>query len=301
MRLCTLLGINILIILCLSGCSLFPADSSQKRNTEQTEASVNEARGTSYQDEQTSVSDENEPHQPGTKVDLSTSSEDPEENTQYNEDESSSDHILTGKIICVDPGHGVTSETKQELMSPKSRETKAAYVSGASGEYQTEEELNLAVAKLVKNKLEALGAEVIMTRTKHDVAVSNIERAEIANDANADICIRIHADGTENSSANGFSILVPSGDLLGNPSIIEPSREVAEAVETSLSESTGARDRGIVEREDLTGFNWSEVPVILVEMGFLSNSEEDEKMSTDSYREKLAEGISNGIEKWLTE
>ena len=120
----------------------------------------------------------------------------------------------------------------------------------------------------MKNKLEALGAEVIMTRTKHDVAVSNIERAEIANDANADICIRIHADGTENSSANGFSILVPSGDLLGNPSIIEPSREAAEAVETSLSESTGARDRGIVEREDLTGFNWSEVPVILVEMGF---------------------------------
>ena len=56
-----------------------------------------------------------------------------------------------------------------------------------------------------------------------------------------------------------------------------------------------------MEREDLTGFNWSEVPVILVEMGFLSNSEEDEKMSTDSYREKLAEGISNGIEKWLTE
>ncbi len=89
--------------------------------------------------------------------------------------------------------------------------------------------------------------------------------------------------------------------MLGNPSIIEPSREAAEAVETSLSESTGARDRGIVEREDLTGFNWSEVPVILVEMGFLSNSEEDEKMSTDSYREKLAEGISNGIEKWLTE
>ena len=71
--------------------------------------------------------------------------------------------------------------------------------------------------------------------------------------------------------------------------------------EKALAEETGARDRGIVEREDMTGFNWSEVPVILVEMGFLSNPEEDQAMSTDSYRKKLADGITRGIESWLAQ
>lgn len=209
--------------------------------------------------------------------------------------------VLSGKVICLDPGHGITSESEQEKMSPLSDETKPAYVSGASGECQTEEELNLAVAELVKERLEELGAEVYMTRTENEATVSNLERAEMANEREADLCVRIHADGTEDSSAHGFSVLVPAGEYLGTPSIVEPSREAAVAVEESLAESTGAKDRGIVEREDLTGFNWSEVPVILVEMGFLSNPEEDEKMATVSYREKLADGISGGVEKWLTQ
>lgn len=107
--------------------------------------------------------------------------------------------------------------------------------------------------------------------------------------------------GMEDSSVHGFSILVPVGDLLRTPSIVAPSREAAEFVEEALTEIIDAKNRGIVEREDLTGFNWSEVPVILVEMGFLSNPEEDEKMATEEYCEKIAEGIANGVKNWLTE
>ena len=206
---------------------------------------------------------------------------------------------LKGYVICLDPGHGETSEYREEAVSPLSEEAKPAYVSGAEGVNQTEEELNLAVAELVKERLEQRGATVLMTRTTHQAAVSNIERAEIANEANADLCIRIHADGAEDSSAHGVSTLVPAGDLLGTPEIVAPSREAAEYIQAALVQETGASDRGLVERTDLTGFNWSEVPVVLVEMGFLSNPEEDARMETQSYRNKLAKGMAEGAENWL--
>ena len=207
---------------------------------------------------------------------------------------------LEGKVVCLDPGHGITSESKSEAVSPLSGETKPAYVSGASGEYQTEEELNLAVAKYVKIRLEKRGATVVMTRETHEAAVSNIERAQIANDAEADLCIRIHADGAEGSSAHGISTLIPAGSLLGTPEIAEPSREAAVCIQNALVKATGAQDRGLVERSDLTGFNWSEVPVVLVEMGFLSNPEEDQKLSTEKYRKQVADGIADGAQEWLS-
>ena len=282
MRWCKVLGICVIAVIFFAGCGSSSGKSNQNQRLSQEEVSTR-AEETDSQAENTAVVDEvdeNELLYPGDEVRLNA-------------------ETLRGKVICLDPGHGITSESKQEKMSPLSDETKPAYVSGASGEYQTEEELNLAVAERIKSRLEDLGAEVVMTRTENEAAVSNIERSEIANEAEADLCVRIHADGADDASAHGFSILVPAGDYLGTPEIVKPSRAAAESVEKALARATGARDRGIVEREDMTGFNWSEVPVILVEMGFLSNPEEDQKMSTDSYREKLADGITAGIEDWL--
>ncbi len=206
---------------------------------------------------------------------------------------------LSGFTICLDPGHGITSQSRQEAVSPLSSEQKPAYVSGASGNSQTEEALNLAVAQLVKSRLENRGATVVMTRTTHEAAVSNIERATIANEAGADLCIRIHADGAENTAVHGFSILVPSGSLLGTPSIVTPSRAAAQCIEDALKQSIDAQDRGLTERSDMTGFNWSEVPVVLVEMGFLTNPEEDRKLAAEEYRNGIADGIATGTENWL--
>lgn len=300
-----------ILSLLLAGCDFFPGSTPQSRKIDTSKETSSTQIYSSNERMSTSETGEMNSQSPRTKVYLDTSVENVNEDKMLSDKEtidnkndynqSSSNEILSGKVICLDPGHGITSQSKQERISPNSSETKSAYVSGASGEYQTEEELNLAVSKLVKNKLEDLGAKIIMTRTSHNIAVSNIERAEMANEADADICVRIHADGIEDSSVHGFSILVPAGDLLGTPSIVAPSREAAEFVEEALTEIIDAKNRGIVEREDLTGFNWSEVPVILVEMGFLSNPEEDEKMATEEYREKIAEGIANGVKNWLTE
>ena len=208
---------------------------------------------------------------------------------------------LAGVTICLDAGHGITSARAQERISPLSERTKPAYVSGASGACQTEEELNLAVAQLAQQGLESLGARVIMTRETHEATVSNIERAQIANEAHADLCIRIHADGSDQSSPHGLSILIPAGDLLAAPAIAAPSRQAAACMLETLLDYTDAYDRGLVERTDLTGFNWSEVPCILLEMGFLSNPEEDARMATQEYREKIAGGIVSGVCEWIAE
>lgn len=205
---------------------------------------------------------------------------------------------LAGVIICLDAGHGITSASASERISPLSQETKPAYVSGAEGEGQTEEELNLAVAELTRDQLEARGAQVVMTRQSHEATVSNQERARIANDAHVDLCIRIHADGAESGQPSGMSMQVPSGSLLGTPAIEQPSAQAAQIILQTVTQQTGAQSRGLTPRSDLTGFNWSEVPCVLLEMGFLSNAEENAKLKTQDYRQKIAEGIAEGVCQW---
>lgn len=206
---------------------------------------------------------------------------------------------LSGMVICLDPGHGITNASQQEAVSPLSSEQKPAYVSGAAGNSQTEEALNLAVAQMAQDALESLGAQVVMTRQTNEATVSNIERAQIANEAGADLCIRIHADGSEDSSVYGMSMQVPSGSLLGTPSIEAPSAQAAEIILHAVTEATGARNRGLTQRSDLTGFNWSEVPCILLEMGFLSNADEDAKLAQTEYRQQIAAGIAEGVCRWV--
>jgi hypothetical protein len=132
-----------------------------------------------------------------------------------------------------------------------------------------------------------------MTRETNKVTISNSERAAIANKANAELFIRIHADGSDNSSIQGISILYPSKKV---PYADEDKKIAAKVLEQMIKE-TKANSRGIVERSDLSGFNWSKVPTILVEMGFLSNVSEDTKMAAASYQQSLAIGMANGIEQ----
>ena len=129
---------------------------------------------------------------------------------------------LEGAVICVDPGHCVTPEAgkgHRELMSPLSDETKPLYTTGTRGANMTEEQLNLTVGLQLRDALEELGAEVVMTREVSEITISGIERCEIAHEAGADIAVHIHADGNNDPSVHGVSVLVPDGDLLGTPSI----------------------------------------------------------------------------------
>jgi N-acetylmuramoyl-L-alanine amidase len=209
--------------------------------------------------------------------------------------------ILAGKIICIDAGHGINNSKEQERISPKSDKTKPKFVSGTSGKSQTEEELNLSVALKLEKRINDLGAEVYMTRQKHETDMSNIDRAEFGNRLNADITVKLHADGSEDTSTSGISMLVPAGENLYNQGIIKYNKLAGELILKDVVETTGEINRGVVEREDLTGFNWSEIPVVLLEMGFLSNQNDDNLLKEEEYQNKIVDGIADGLSKYFLE
>jgi N-acetylmuramoyl-L-alanine amidase len=200
-------------------------------------------------------------------------------------------------IIVIDPGHQEKADSSLEPDGPNSKAMKPKTTSGATGvsTKQPEYKLNLEVSLLLRDELKKRGFQVIMSRETNNVTISNSERAEIANKANADLAIRIHADGSGNSSIQGITILYPSKKV---PYADEDKKIAAMVLEQMLKE-TKANSRGIVERSDLSGFNWSKVPTILVEMGFLSNVNEDKKMAAASYQQSLAIGMANGIEQYF--
>lgn len=208
---------------------------------------------------------------------------------------------LEGHIICLDPGHCVTEEAGKgyrEPVSPLSDETKPRYLSGTRGASLTEEQLNLQVALKLRDALEALGAEVVMTREVSEISLPNTERCRIANESGADVHVHIHADGSESTSANGVSVLIPDGDLLGTPSIVEESARLGQLMVDCVSEATGAKNRGTVPRSDLTGLNFSEIPSVFIEMGFMTNPEEDALLSSGEYQDKIVAGMAESLLDW---
>ena len=199
---------------------------------------------------------------------------------------------LAGIKIGIDPGHQEHANNQQEAVAPNSRERKPKVSSGTSGrstgipEYVTV----LEIAFKLRDALEAEGAEVKLTRETHDVDISNQERAIMMNEWGADLVLRIHCDGSSKRSVNGIALYVNESF-----DISEESRRAAEALLPRMVEATGAKERGIFGRDSYTGMNWSTVPSILVECGFMSNPEEDERLNDPEYQQKLAEGMLEGI------
>lgn len=208
---------------------------------------------------------------------------------------------LAGAVICVDPGHCVTPETgkgHRELVSPLSDETKPLYTTGTAGANLTEEKLNLSVGLQLRDDLEALGAEVVMTREVSEITISGIERCEIAHEAGADVAVRIHADGSTDPSVHGVSVLIPAGDLLGTPSIVESSTRLGELMVDAVAARTGAKNLGTIPRTDMTGFNFSEIPTVLIEMGFMTNAQEDANLERADYQAQIVDGMVQAILEW---
>ena len=204
------------------------------------------------------------------------------------------------KVVVIDPGHGKNGNKEMEAISPDSDQLKIKDPGGAQGitTNNPEYKVNLQVALKLKELLESNNVKVVMTKTEDSENPGNVERAEIANKINADLEIRIHCDSAENQSAHGASMLVPNS--VGYAADISSiSRTYGETILESLVSKAGMYNRGISVRSDLTGFNWSKVPIVLVEMGFMSNHEEDILLSDDAYQNKLAQGLNDGILKAL--
>lgn len=199
---------------------------------------------------------------------------------------------LRGVKIGIDPGHQARANGDLEAVAPGSSEKKAKVSSGTSGRYSgvAEHVVNLQVSLQLREALEAEGCEVYMTRESADVDISNQERAIMMNELGVDLVLRIHCNGSTNSSANGIGLYVRKTGTNA-----EECLRAAEALMPTMLEATGAREDGIFRRDTYTGLNWSEVPSILVEMGFMTNREEDLKLNDPEYQEKLVQGMVEGI------
>lgn len=206
---------------------------------------------------------------------------------------------LSGYYIGIDPGHQQNPNPDQEANSPGSSDTKDKVSSGAYGSYtgMHEYEINLQIAFKLKASLEALGAKVIMTRETSDVDLSNIERAKMMNEAGVDCWLRIHANNSADKKVHGMFMLVPAKGCLDtdDDSVYDDSLSLADALLASALSSTGAQSRGIDKRSDQTGFNWSKIPVCTIEMGFMTNENEDKLLASDEYQQKIADGLAQGF------
>ncbi|HNR78872.1 MAG TPA: N-acetylmuramoyl-L-alanine amidase [Mesotoga infera] len=205
--------------------------------------------------------------------------------------------LLTAFTICIDPGHQEKANLSQEQIAPGSKETKAKVSIGTKGVSTgiPEYVFNLELSFILRDRLQEEGFNVFMTRERHDVDISNIERAEFANSVAADLCIRIHANYSSDPSLKGTMLLIPSSTATYTAPIYEESRRAAEKIMASLREIEGITSLGIRVREDMTGFNWSKVPVLIFEAGYMSNPEEDVLLASQDYREALVEAIVSGV------
>ncbi len=203
--------------------------------------------------------------------------------------------------MVLDPGHQARGDPGQEPIGPGSDTTKAKVSDGTAGAVTgtPESELVLSIALQLRDALTSQGVEVVMTRTTQEVSLSNIQRAEIANQAGADLFVRIHADGNQNPSVAGIHVLYPASIAGWTDDIAAASKRAALLAQQELIAATGAKDRGIDARGDLTGFNWSDVPVILPEIGFMTNPAEDRLLATAAYQDKIVDALARAVRSFL--
>ncbi len=209
-----------------------------------------------------------------------------------------------GRIVCIDPGHQDHEMSGTEPNGPGSDVMKAQLTSGTQGAAtgNTEYDINLRIGLILRDILRERGYTVVMTRETNDIEISNVGRALLAAECGARAFVRLHCNGSDNRSARGVVAYRPTES---NPylsaDLVRESTALAEDVLDGQVSATGQPSLGLIGGDDMTGINWAQMPVTIIEMGYMSNPEEDAFLGSGDGQRLIAEGIANGIDRFFEE
>ena len=209
--------------------------------------------------------------------------------------------VSGSRMIAIDPGHQASAWNELEPIGPGASAMKPKTSSGTQGCVTgvAESQLNLTVALKLRDALQARGYQVYMVRTSQDVRLSNKDRADMAYASGAEIFIRIHANGSADPAMNGILTMAPSA---GNPYVAHlsaSSNALSASIVNHIAANTGQRNIGVLATDDMSGINWSQIPVTIVEMGYMSNPDEDRALNTPSFQDKIVQGICSGVDEYF--
>ena len=206
-------------------------------------------------------------------------------------------------VVAIDPGHqgSWVDMSDTEPIGPGASEMKVKATTGTQGSFsgKAEFELNLEISLLLREELLDRGYEVVLTREDHDTAISNAERAQMAYEQGGDIYVRIHANGSDDPGVQGALAMVPSpsnpyvGNLAGDSYLL------ASCILDSYCRSAQFESLGIQYYDNMSGINWSRIPVMILEMGFMTNESDDLRMADTKVQKQMAEGIADGIDAYF--
>lgn len=282
---------------------LSSSDTSNIGETAASQASIDKGQASDRDNGQDSVVDRGQTSEDNNGRPIETEKgQVSKDNSEQDSDPGGVSSDEEGKLIVIDAGHQSKGNYGYEPIGPGADTKKPKVSSGTSGisTGQKEYELNLTVAIKLKEELLARGYRVMMIRETHEVDIPNSERAAIANEANADAFLRIHANSSENQKVKGVLTISQTKSNPYNADLYQINKSLSQKVLKHIVQETGAENKGVWETDTMSGINWCKVPVTIIEMGYMSNKEEDELLAKESYQDKIVLGIADGLDDFFS-